>query len=531
MTSLVRNVFLTASVLFGLLVSARAIFGPLSFPARIRTPINVESFCAISLMLAFAFNMSRGRSTIEPRPGTPPAFLAALGFLVAAGFLRAIGIYFLADDFVLVKMANTFRFADIRSLLTMPEGGAFFRPVLHLFMALIASWAKFDPLRWHVTGLLLHGLNSVLVFVLALRLGIARSAAFFSGSLFAVHGSLPESVVWITGEYGLLSTFFVLCGLLAFLGHLQSTRQIRWWYGAASLLSMVLAFLTKEAAYVFPLVAVLLVVSQGIPIQRARLLLLLFLVVAAVLFMYRWSLIGGIGGYTDLKSGAPLFAEIGVVQAVRSMLLRLWAVLYFPVNWSREPGAGLGVLFAVYIGALVWMAKERARLPMLFPFGLLCLAALPPIQQLLIGADLQKARALYLPSAGFALMLATGLEPLGKRARWIVPGAILLFHFAALQHNLTAWQRAAEIARRTCTAAARCATPTAKKLSAWNVPGSLDGVYFLGVGFQECVQMQAASRVPEVEIHGGEPHLNQEDNSTLVWNNSNSELSCVREQR
>ncbi len=530
----IRYGLLAGAALFGLLVAARAILGPLSFPVRIRGPINIESFCGLFLMLALAIRVGTDQRREQPAPSSDGrvslAYMTALGLLLAAAFWRVIGIYFLADDFILVQRANAFRLPDLRSFLTTAEGNAFFRPLFGLSLALTATWAKLDPHLWHAASLILHALNSVLVCILAARLGLTRSAAFFAAALFAVHGSVPESVVWIAGESGLVPTFFVLSGLLALLGYLRNTSRSRWGYGAVSLACMVLSLLAKESAYAFPLMAVLLVFSERIPLRRASGILALFLVVAGLFFMYRWSLLGGIGGYRDDASGARLFAEIGTVQVIRSLLLRVWAVLYFPINWSRDPGIVLGAACAAYVGAVLWLSKQRLQLRLLFPLGFLFLAALPPIQQLLIGADLQKSRALYLALVGFALMLATAVDALEGRARWMVPAAILLFHFGALQHNLTAWKSTGEVAKQTCIATAQCAFPNASRLSVWNMPGSLDGVYFLGVGFDECVRMQAESSLPKAEFHSGDPATNHEDTALLLWDKMNLQLRCLRKE-
>jgi hypothetical protein len=156
------------------------------------------------------------------------------------------------------------------------------------------------------------------------------------------------------------------------------------------------------------------------------------------------------------------------------------------------------------------------------------LAALPPLHQLLIGPDLQKSRLLYLPLVGFALILATAVEPLDGRARWIVPAAVLLLHFAALQHNLDGWRRAGELAKQTCAAAARCLMPGTTKLDVWNMPGSLDGVYFLDLGLPECIQMQTQSSAPAVNFHTGDPDTAPGDTEQLLWDKMNSELRCER---
>ena len=362
-------------------------------------------------------------------------------------------------------------------------------------------------------------MNAVLVSALGSHLGLSRRASWFAGGLFAIHGCLPESTVWIAGRFDLLATCFVLSGLLAF------AAQFR----VLSLAFLILALLSKEEAYVFPLLAVLLAVSLRIPWRKAAPLLSLFLLVTCILFAYRWKLQGGIGGYTDLKSGAPLFGELGSLQAIRSLALRLWAVLFFPINWSRQPGILLGAVTAAYVGALVWLAATRTgRLAWLFPLGTVLLAALPPLHQLLIGPDLQKSRLLYLPLVGFSLLLATAVGPLEQRARWIVPAAILLFQFAALQHNLDAWRRTGKIAKQSCIAAASCLRTGTTKFDVWNMPGSLDGVYFLDLGLPECIQMQTHSSPPAVEFHSGDPDPSQAATDRLVWDNIGSELRCER---
>jgi hypothetical protein len=515
---IVRYGLLTAAAIFGLLVAARAIGGPLSFPVAVRTPINIESVCGLCLLLALATRFAN--PSAPSRDGTEwsnLAGMAALIVLVAVAFRQALETYFLADDFLLINFANSFRPATMFHMLTTGGGDGFFRPAGYFSLGLTATWAKFDPRVWHATALALHALNAVLVSVLAARLGLSRRASWFAGALFAIHGCLPESTVWIAGRFDLLATCFVLSGLLAFAAE----------WRVLSVAFLVLALLSKEEGYVFPLLALLLAISLRIPWRKAAPLLSLFLLLTCILFAYRWKLQGGIGGYTDLKSGAPLFGELGALQAIRSLGLRLWAVLFFPINWSRQPGMLLGLVTAAYLAALVWLAASRTgRLVWLFPLGTVLIAALPPLHQLLIGPDLQKSRLLYLPLVGFSLLLATAIEPLEQRARWIVPAAILLFQFAALQHNLDAWRRTGEIAKQSCIAAARCIRPGTSKLEVWNMPGSLDGVYFLDLGLSECIQMQTQSSAPVVELHSGDPKDAQQVEGQLTWDKLNSQLRC-----
>jgi hypothetical protein len=514
---MVRYGLLAGALIFGVLVSARAIFGPLDFPASVHTPINVESVCGLLLTAAFLLGT---RPDVSVRASVPVKAWAWASFvlaLIVAGFWRSVGIYFLADDFVLVTRANAFHLAKVPELLTTAEASAFFRPIIHLTMAVTAKWAHFDPRLWRANALALHALNSALVFGIAFRLGLSRSAALFAGGLFAIHGCLPESVVWIAGWFGTLSTFFVLCGLNCFVGYLTNDGGARGWWGMASIGAMMLALLSKETAYAFPLIAALLAWDRR-KMRESMPVLYAFFAGALVLFAYRWWLLGGIGGYADLKSGGPLLMKLSILPVLRSLLLRLWAVLCFPINWSREPELWLGVLTAAYLAALIWVAASRRSGPsLLFPAGFVLLAALPPLEQLLIGPDLQKSRELYLPLAGFCLFLASAVDRLGERGRWIVPAIVLAFNFATLQHNVTIWQHVGATAERTCAAASRCSNTS--KLSVRDLPGSIDGVYFLGVGFPECIGLQTHSAPPTVEVRDSGA-------SDLTWEADSQMLRC-----
>jgi hypothetical protein len=109
---------------------------------------------------------------------------------------------------------------------------------------------------------------------------------------------------------------------------------------------------------------------------------------------------------------------------------------------------------------------------------------------LVIGAELANARLLYLPSVGFCLMMAVAVESLRGRVRWIIPGVILAFNFAALQHNLDAWEYASGKAKSVCAIAVKCLEPRTENIMTPALPGYLRGVPLFANGFRECVEFQ-----------------------------------------
>jgi hypothetical protein len=473
---MVRRALVTILAVSGGLLAWRTLAGPVDAPVRIHSPLNLESCFALSglLLLLTGADWSRETTGTPPRrlERTDALSLAAVALVALAAFSCTAGFYFLSDDFLILQHASTAR-GDPWSLFARPGGDGFFRPAGYTVLGLNSAWAGASPVRWHWTGFGLHAMNSALVAALGAALGLSRLAALFSGLLFALHATRPEAALWVAGRFDLLATFFGLISLLFFT---QSFGRRPIAYRGASLAAMILAILSKESAYALPLIITVIAWHRrALPAAAPH------IAVAGALFAWRWALFGGIGGY-------PGAASPGALAVANVLFLRLWAVLFFPVNWTTEPGPLLSTAMVVYLCVLVtlfWRAAGVEMKRLAVPLAFSVLAALPPVQQLLIGADLQKSRLLYLSSAGFGLLLAVWRQYVPPKWRYTSAAAILLFQAVALRHNLQAWEYASGKARLACATAAQCDRPAVTGL-----PRSLRGVYFFANGFEQCVALQ-----------------------------------------
>jgi hypothetical protein len=456
--------------------------------------------------------------------------IAALGLiaLTAISFWRTLPSYFLSDDFVLLQHARSLR-GGFLPLLTTGGGDGFFRPIGYVSLALTSQWAGSSPVLWHATALAIHAANVVLVFLLTISFGRSEVAAIFGAALFAMHGSRPEAAVWVAGRFDLLSTFFLLLGLLLFIRSQARDTSIGYTY-AASLVCMILAILTKESAFIFPVLLALVVFSQGALSWRRVSGLIPFFYTAAVVFMYRWTLVGGIGGYRDTLTGEPQIFTLSIVHALEALLLRVWAVLFFPINWSQDLGPPLAVLMIVYILAIASLGLVRIhRTEIVFPLVFVLITAVAPLHLLLIGPDLGKSRLLYLPSIGFSLMLAGAAEGLKYPFRWAVPVAILAFHFCALQHNLSLWQYTSLKARSAIVAAAECIVPGNENRIVLGLPEALRGVPFFANGFSEAFAFERQRQSQPVAVRfNGSASGGAHESCVLAWDGAIDELRPAR---
>ena len=133
-----------------------------------------------------------------------------------------------------------------------------------------------NPLGYHLTNLLLHAANAgifyfVVVWILRLALPLPPErdhaltfSAGLAALLFAVHPLRVESVAWVTERRDLLSGFFYLLTLLAFLRSCERSERSRWPYW----LSVALfgcALLSKSMAVSLPAV---LLILEVYPLRR-----------------------------------------------------------------------------------------------------------------------------------------------------------------------------------------------------------------------------------------------------------------------
>jgi hypothetical protein len=374
-------------------------------------------------------------------------------------FLRVLTVYFVSDDFIIVNSANNATPASLAHAWTHAGGDGFFRPMGYMSFALDALWAKFDAHWWHVTSPLLHAVNAALVALLALRLRFPALAAFVAGAIFAVHGTHLEAAVWVAGRFDVLATLFTLATLLLF------ER-----YTIAALLTAAAALLSKEAAFVLPVLLVGIARYEKRPLSKTA----PFFGLAAVIFIYRWFLLGGIGGYRNAE-GAPSILGLKLATTAKVIFARLWTSLFFPLNWSAEPRFMIAVFAAMYIAVLLWMARKSDPHPALrWSLAGLAIAILPPLHLLGGAADLSGGRLLYLPSVFFCLMLAAALPPRRGAA------FVIVFFFAdTFMHNMRFWESTSKQVKEIC----------ASQMPPSPLPTMIDGVPALANGHAECVEI------------------------------------------
>ena len=512
-----------AAILFGsvVLLLVRVWFGPIAGLISARSTLNVEAVA----FLAFCGFLLTSRSSRLSAPllsqseATPWVWIAAVALATSIAFAPSIGFPFLFDDYrhLMFAFGESPSALFARVVVHHPTvGDLFFRPLGDFLFEWLYQAFHFDFRLWHAAGLLLHVANTLLVVWLAKNISGCWFGALAGGLFFGWQASHVEAVSWSSALYDLLAAFFVLLALLELIGRRSSVWRYSWLAGLS-----VLACVSKESSFCLPLLAAILVAL--VPAESRTLAAKKALCVAAacvLVLAYRSWYLQGLGGY-QASAGGSLAANFRFLSAAQALTLRLWAILFVPLNWSVPPGLALRIAFVCLAGALLGFAKygclATRRTALLAAFTL-C-AALPALSLLLIGYDLAGARVLYLPSAGIALLWAEIAESVPNRKHAAGLCALLLaFQLAALQHNQELWGPVAWTARQACIdAGALLRTDPRATVFALNLPRAKNGVYFLQNAFPYCVAANASVNSFRVSVGTTLPPAIHPDQWIVTW--------------
>jgi tetratricopeptide (TPR) repeat protein len=308
-----------------------------------------------------------------------------------------------------------------------------------------------DPAWHHRENVLWHCANALLLLAFLHRTtgGWWRSA--LAAALFAVHPLRVESVAWISERKDVLSTFFFLLALLAYVAYVRRPSPLRY---LAIALSFALGLLAKPMVVTLPAVLLLLDVwplrrlpagrltaAALWPLLREKLpLFALSAVSSAVTFLAQAH-----GGAVRSVQGLPLSARAAnaVVSAVAYLGKTLWptdlAVLYPHPGYRPGgiPAWKVAFATALLLGITAIALREARRRPYLLAgWGWYLVTVLPVIGLLQVGQQGMADRYTYLPLIGpvFAAVWAAGeaVERLRvPRAALAVTGLVLVLGAAS----------------------------------------------------------------------------------------------------
>jgi len=271
----------------------------------------------------------------------------------------------------------------------------------------------------HLVNVLLHALNSVLLFVLLDRATGARGRSALVAALFSLHPLHVESVAWVAERKDLLSTFFFLVSLHQYVGFVQTRGQRggRLRYGL-SLGAFALGLLAKPMIVTLPLILLLLDYwplqryrDGPVPGDEARLTFgkalvekvpfLMLSVASSAVTIFAQAAGGAIGTLARYSFSSRIEnALIAYVRYLGKTALPVDLAVFYPRPESFP--AWQPALAALALAAATWLAfSVRRRSPhVLFGWLWFLVALLPVIGLVQVGRQALADRYMYMPLVG-----------------------------------------------------------------------------------------------------------------------------------
>jgi protein O-mannosyl-transferase len=396
------------------------------------------------------------KPAFTPSSSIDPQLIVIIGLIVLVFlcYADALGNQFVFDDFYVVY-ANQ----RIHSI-SMALFSDIYRPFRDLSYAFdVAIWGE-QPFGFHLTNVIIHAANVLLVFVLVRTIARDLATSTLAALIFAVHPIQTDAVAYISGRRDLLFAFFYISAFLCYLAYYRN-RWSPWAVLALFSFAILWVFsvLSKEMAMTLPIVIFVWhycdewketegnwwkrsLQTAWKAFSREK---VLYLVMVTGGLIVSWYLVFVRGASLLVtRAGIKYWGGSFYSNALTVFRVHAWYLkqLVYPTPITQYLGAfepsqtifewrvivSLTIVGAVLCGGFLLLGRER-----LMSFSVLSyFVFLLPVSQIIPHHELLADHYLYLPMASFGLfasLLTKRVSDSGlviKKAPYVLAGAIIV---------------------------------------------------------------------------------------------------------
>ncbi len=348
-----------------------------------------------------------------------------IAILAIVPFLPALHGPFLSwddiDNLVLNPMWKGFTLENVKWMLTNSHAGPY-APLSWLSYGLdFVLWGP-DPVMMRMTNLLIHASSAVLLHQIASELIDDDFSPVFCALIWAVHPLRVESVVWLTERRDVLSCFFYLSAVLAYI---RASKPL------LPLSFFCLAVLSKGSAITLPLSLIVLDAYRKKDIKLIR-----FLPYFAI------SLAFGLAGLLGQRNAGALHGFSPEIALHSAWWYAVKTIVPAGLSPYHRVPAGFGwswpaALAVAAVLAAAWRARRRfPAVPAALAHYLIALS--PMLGFVRFGHHLAAERYSYLPGLGLALLAGAAVG--ARRGLRPVAAAVLAASFVLTARAASWWR-------------------------------------------------------------------------------------------
>ncbi len=352
----------------------------------------------------------------------------ALGILIALTFLVYRGALYndfvnLDDDRYVTENPKLF-LQSVGEMFKIPDGYHMgnYHPLTMWGYKMIYSKVKLEPFAYHLVNIILHILNTMLVFYFILLLVKQFEIAFVTALLFGVHTMHVESVAWVSELKDLLYAFFFFASLICYLRYAED--RTRKGFYAIALLLFLLSLLSKAMAASLSIALIAIDFYTEKKFRKDLLLekipfLLLSLVFGIIAIKAQQSM-DAVGDLTLFKPHERVaLASYGYITYLWKMFvpINLSAYYAYPLkqNDALPPAYFAYVLLALgVVAAAIYSLRKNKYV--FFGIAFFSITVFLVLQLLPVGGAVMADRYSYIPSLGIFFIFANVLYSMYQKA-------------------------------------------------------------------------------------------------------------------
>jgi tetratricopeptide (TPR) repeat protein len=384
--------------------------------------------------------MKKANNQTATQPTSKNYLLLAILLITAIAYFPVFGNGFVWDDEVYILGNRLIQSFDLKEIFTTPVLGNY-HPITILIFAIEYKLFGFDETGYHAVNLLLHLMNTLLVYFAIFRLSGNKIIALVAALLFGIHPLHVESVAWAAELKDLLYTLFFLAAYISYLKYTDESQKKHYYY---ALLFFVVALLSKAMASSLPVMLILTDYFKGRKINTKTLLektpyFLLSLVfgIGAIMAQKTSHAMESVDQFTVFQHA--VFACYAFLSYLIKLILpiQLSAFYPYPVKSGEDIPLqfyGYVMLFLIFIAGVIYSLKYSKKL--FFGIGFFAITVFLVLQLIPVGNALMADRYSYLPSVGIFYLAGEGFLFL-RNGKWRSYGIALLAFFSVLFFKLT----------------------------------------------------------------------------------------------
>lgn len=357
------------------------------------------------------------------------------------GFTNWDDQYYVTDNIYIRSLS----FQNILSFFTSLQTQGNYHPLTMLSLAIDYQLFGLNATGYHTINILLHLINSCLVFLLTQKLFKSPFITITTALLFAIHPTHVESVAWVSERKDVLYVLFYLLGLWCYVNYLDKKKRSYFIY---TILCFVLSLLSKAQAVTFPLALLIIDYLRNGKISVKNILtktpLLALSVTAGVIAIFAQQDVNATELYVRYTwIDRIIFTGHAIALYILKLFLPVNLAALYPYpdknNGWYNPLVYLSLLAPIGFGALLLFFKKNRIVISGLLFFILNIALI--LQILPVGDAIIADRYTYLSYLGLFWVLGYALNYVIQKGGLYKVGVIIVCCCYVVFFSCTSYQR------------------------------------------------------------------------------------------